>query len=87
MTAQWQVYLLECRDGSLYCGITNNLEHRLEMHNQGKASKYTRSRLPVRLAAVCPTEGRSQALKLEYRIKRLPKNQKIKQLNQENKKP
>ena len=87
MTAQWQVYLLECRDGSLYCGITNNLEHRLEMHNQGKASKYTRSRLPVRLAAACPTEGRSQALKLEYRIKRLPKKQKIKQLNQENKNP
>ncbi len=48
---RWLVYILRCSDGSLYTGITNNLPKRLKAHAAGRASKYTRNRLPVRLAA------------------------------------
>ena len=48
--SRWLVYLLRCSDGSLYCGITNDLPKRLKAHAAGKASKYTRSQLPVKLA-------------------------------------
>jgi len=47
----WSTYLLKCSDGSLYCGVTKDMENRLIKHNEGTASKYTRSRLPVKLAA------------------------------------
>ncbi len=73
----WTVYLLRCSDNSLYCGVTNHLENRLEKHQQGTASKYTRSRLPVKLAAVKTNLTKTEAYKLEYRIKQLPSNQKI----------
>ena len=45
----WVCYLLECADGTLYCGITNDLDKRLNAHNAGEGAKYTRSRLPVTL--------------------------------------
>jgi len=45
----WYVYLLECSDSSLYCGITNDLEKRIATHNSGKGAKYTKVRLPVKL--------------------------------------
>lgn len=77
----WQTYLLRCADHSLYCGITKNIDARLLKHNQGKASKYTRSRLPAELVAVRNNLTRSQALKFECRIKRLPANKKIFTLN------
>ncbi len=73
----WQVYLLKCSDRSLYCGVTNNLEQRLLKHNQGIASKYTRSRLPVELAAVKNGLTKSKAFKIEYQIKKLPAGKKI----------
>ncbi len=73
----WTVYLLRCSDNSLYCGVTNNLDQRVEQHNAGKASKYTRSRLPVKLAASRHEMSKTQAFKLEYRIKKLPARQKI----------
>lgn len=73
----WTVYILECRDNTLYTGITDNLEKRIACHNAGKGAKYTRGRGPVvlRYAEVCETH--SQALKREYAIKLLPKNKKI----------
>jgi putative endonuclease len=74
----WFVYLLECNDGSLYCGITNNLEKRINTHNSGKGAKYTRSRLPVSLFYVEESENRSEASKREYSIKKLSREQKIK---------
>ena len=58
------------------------MEHRLEQHMKGRASKYTRSRRPVRLVAQRTNLSHSQALKLEYRIKRLPADRKIQTLNQ-----
>lgn len=73
----WLVYLLECLDGSLYCGATNNLEKRINLHNQGKASRYTRGRLPARLVANSGPMTRGEALSLEAKIKKLPKAMKI----------
>lgn len=77
MCAQWVVYLVRCADRSLYCGITNDLENRLIRHNTGKGAKYTKSRRPVELAGVSPPMTQSDALKLEYRIKRVPAPDKI----------
>ncbi len=74
---EWSVYVLRCADGSYYTGITNDLARRLVRHRAGKASKYTRARLPVRLA--CTLGGgatRGAALKLEARIKAMTRRQK-----------
>ena len=70
-SSRWLVYLLRCRDGSLYCGATNDLPKRLKVHAAGKASRYTRSRLPVKLAYSEPQKSKSAALKRELAIKRL----------------
>jgi len=67
------VYLLKCNDNTLYCGYTNNLEKRILTHNNGKASKYTRGRLPVKLVYVEEHSTKSSALKKEYKIKQLSK--------------
>ena len=72
----WLVYLLRCRDGSLYTGITNDLPKRLKAHDAGKASRYTRSRLPVSLAYTEPQPSKSRALKREAAIKKLSRRQK-----------
>ena len=72
----WLVYLLRCRDGSLYTGITNDLSKRLKTHAAGRASRYTRSRLPVTLAYTEPQPTQSRALMREAEIKRLSRRQK-----------
>ena len=71
------VYLLRCADDSLYCGWTTDLERRLAAHRAGTASRYTRSRLPVELAAAMAVADRSAALREEARIKRLPRVAKL----------
>ena len=71
------VYLLRCRDGTLYCGWTNDLERRLEAHSAGTASRYTRSRRPVKLAWFAPMGSRSEAMREEARIKGLTRAEKI----------
>lgn len=73
----WLVYILRCRDGSLYTGITNDLSRRLQAHAAGKASRYTRSRLPVRLAYQEPQATKSLALKREAAIKALSRAAKL----------
>ena len=73
---EWLVYLLRCRDGSLYTGITNDLPKRLKAHAAGKASRYTRSRLPVTLAYTEPQPSHSASLKREAAIKKLSRPQK-----------
>ena len=73
----WLVYLLRCRDGSLYTGITNDLPRRLKAHAAGRASRYTRSRLPVRVVHAEPAASRSAALVREAAIKRLPRRAKL----------
>jgi putative endonuclease len=74
---QWVVYLIRCSDESLYCGITNNLKNRLTVHNSGKGAKYTRPRRPIEFVGASVEMTKSDALKLEYRIKKVPANKKI----------
>jgi putative endonuclease len=78
---KWKVYLLRCSDNSLYCGITHDIQHRMEDHNSGKGSKYTRARRPVELVAASAGMTKSQALSLERMIKSLRADQKISTLN------
>lgn len=74
--ADWQVYMLECADGSLYTGIARDVGARLAAHNDGRGARYTRSRLPVRLVHVEPAADRGAALRREYAIKRLATTEK-----------
>ena len=73
----WSTYLLKCSDGSLYCGVTKNMENRLIQHNEGTASKYTRSRLPVELVAVKGHLTKREA----YQLEKTPAHKKITTLN------
>ena len=66
------VYLLRCADGTLYCGWSTDPERRLREHQAGRASRYTRTRLPVELVYTREFETRSEAMREEVRIKRLP---------------
>ena len=72
----WYVYMVRCRDNSLYTGCTDDLERRLAVHNAGKGAKYTKSRLPVSLVYREECSDKSTALKREYAIKQLTKHQK-----------
>jgi len=73
----WVCYLLKCADGTLYCGITNDLEKRLAMHNAGEGAKYTRGRAPVKLVHVERCADKSAALKREIEIKALERAEKL----------
>lgn len=73
----WCVYIVECKDNKLYTGITNNLTRRIKEHNNGSGAKFTRCRLPVKLAYEQGVRGRVQALKLEARIKKLSRKAKL----------
>jgi len=72
----WIVYLLRCRDGSLYCGITNHLDRRLKAHGRGGV-KYTRGRLPVEVVYVEPAADKGAALRAEAAWKRLSRARKL----------
>lgn len=74
---QWHVYILLCRDDTLYTGITDDVDRRLALHNSGRGAKYTRGRGPVLLLhkESFPTKG--EALKREYEIKQLSRQQKL----------
>lgn len=71
------VYILKCSDNTLYTGWTNSLEKRLKAHNNGKGAKYTRCRLPVELVYFEEFEDKIEAMRREYRIKRLKKLDKV----------
>lgn len=74
---KWTVYMLRCRDGSLYTGVTNDLDRRLATHRAGKGAAYTRSRLPVRLVYTERRGTRGAAQSREAAIKRLPRVAKL----------
>ncbi len=74
----WHVYLLRCRDGTLYAGATNDLAARLERHAAGKGARYTRSRLPVELVWSARVRGRGGALRREAAVKKLTRAEKLK---------
>ena len=73
----WLVYLVKCRDGTKYCGATNNIEKRLRAHNTGKGAKYTKTRRPVLLLLTSRLMSKSAALKLEHKVKKQKANKKV----------
>lgn len=73
----WSVYIVECADGSLYTGCSNDLSKRLLQHNTGKGAKYTHHRCPVLLRYSETVNNRSEALKREIAIKKLSRKQKL----------
>lgn len=78
----WCVYIVRCSDGTLYTGITKNLEKRIEAHNSGRdGARYTRSRRPVRLIYVKQVGSKTAAARVEYRIKKLKRSQKNELIN------
>ena len=77
LDTSYYVYILKCSDGTLYTGITNDLKRRLDMHNSGVASKYTKSRLPVSYVYIESGLNKSNALKRESAIKKLSRAEKL----------
>ena len=77
MEKQWVLYILECKDGSLYTGITDHLERRLAAHRAGKGAKYTRGRTPLTLRYVEQCADHSTALRREIAVKRLTRPEKL----------
>ena len=69
-------YILECKDGSLYTGWTNNLEKRVRDHNEGNGAKYTKARRPVVLAYYEAFETKEEAMRRECAIKRMTRKEK-----------
>lgn len=79
--AIWYIYLLECAGGSLYTGITTDVEARFQAHRAGKGGRYTRSHPVLRVIASRPVGSRAEALRAEFQIKRLSKDRKLAALN------
>ena len=77
MAGTWYLYILRCRDGTLYTGITTDVDKRFEAHASGKGAKYTRGRGPLELVYQQRAESHSAAAKLEWRIKHMPKVKKL----------
>jgi putative endonuclease len=73
----WQVYLLQCGDGTLYAGATNDLASRVRTHAAGRGARYTRSRLPVILVFSVRVRDRSAALRREAAVKKLSRAEKL----------
>ena len=76
MESNWYLYILRCADGTLYTGITTNVERRLEAHRSGKGAKYTRGRSPLELAYREECGSHSDALKRELLVKKMSREQK-----------
>lgn len=77
MDTTWYLYILRCADGSLYTGITTDVERRLEEHRSGKGAKYTRGRGPLKLVYREVCGSHSDALKREYAVKQLVRKDKL----------
>lgn len=80
---KWFVYIVRCSDNTLYTGITNDIDKRIETHNKGKGAKYTKNRTPVILENYWDFNNKSLASKEEYRIKQLSRVEKLKLINNE----
>ncbi|MFA5350660.1 MAG: GIY-YIG nuclease family protein [Candidatus Omnitrophota bacterium] len=74
----WHIYIIKCKDGLLYTGISKDLERRVKEHNRGQGCKFTKYRWPVKLMYSEKVKNRSQALIREVEIKRLPRQRKLK---------
>ncbi len=82
MEKQWILYILRCKDGTLYTGITDDLKRRLAQHRAGKGAKYTRGRTPLTLVYQEPCENHSHALRREIAVKQLTRAEKQMLCNQ-----
>lgn len=79
----WYVYILRCGDGTLYTGITDDVERRLAAHRSGKGAKYTRGRGPLELVHTEELPDKSAALKRERSVKKMTRQQKLKLIQRE----
>ena len=77
VNAPWFLYLLECCDGSFYAGISTDVQARFATHLAGKGARYTRSRPPVRVLAVCRYPDRASAARAEWQLKQQPRARKL----------
>lgn len=77
MESKWYLYLLRCGDGTVYCGITTDVEKRLAQHRSGKGAKYTRGRQPLELVYTEECADHSAALKRELAVKALKREDKL----------
>ena len=77
MDKRWSVYILRCKDGSLYTGITTDVEERFKAHNSGKGAKYTRGRGPLELVYTEECADKSEALRRVLQIKAMPRRRKL----------
>lgn len=84
MDGTWYLYILRCGDGTLYTGITTDVEKRLEQHRSGKGAKYTRGRGPLELVYQEECGSHSNALKRELEIKKLSRAEKLRKFVEEN---
>jgi len=82
-SGRWYLYIVRCCDNTFYTGITNDLYRRVDKHNDGSASRYTRSRRPVKLIYYERCRNKSSALKKEYTVKTLSRIEKVKYINKE----
>ena len=78
----WYLYIVECRDGTFYTGITTDIKKRIDAHNSGRGAKYTRGRGPVKLMHLRRYMDRSAASKAEYKIKKLKRGKKLRIINE-----
>lgn len=76
MESKHYVYMLRCKDGTLYTGYTNNLDARLQKHESGKGAKYTRGRGPFTVEIAISFDTKKEAMQQEYRLKQMPRKQK-----------
>lgn len=74
------IYIISCKDKSLYTGWTNNLERRFKAHQEGKGAKYTRGRGPLELVYFEEFEEKVKAMKREYEIKKMSREKKLKMI-------
>lgn len=80
MDKQWKVYILRCGDGSLYTGVTTDVDARLKAHRSGRGAKYTRSRLPLELVYTEDCPDKVTAFQREWQIKHLTREEKLKMI-------
>ena len=78
----WSIYIVKCSDGTLYTGISNDVDKRVTKHNTGKGAKYTKTRCPVELLVTWECGNRSDASKEEYRVKKLSRKEKFKLIDE-----
>ncbi len=79
---KYYLYILQTQDNTLYCGIARDVQKRFQEHLSGKGAKYTRAHKPVKIVYTKEFENRSEAQKEEYRIKHLPKEEKLKLISE-----